>query len=77
MAKIMLNDILHLNKDEIQKSKIGLNIGWSGKSHFKNWYESDDNNRNVDFSYYSHQGKHGKNRNFTFIGQWCFGFVRL
>jgi hypothetical protein len=77
MAKIMLNDILHLTEEQIENSKIGLNMGWAGKTHFEDWYESDENNRNVDFTYHSHQGVNGKNRNFTHVGQWCFGFVRL
>ncbi|MBQ7444433.1 MAG: GIY-YIG nuclease family protein [Clostridia bacterium] len=77
MTKIMLNDILHLNSEQIANSKIGLNMQWGGKTHFEIWYESDEQNRNVDFTYHSHQGVHGRNRNFTRVGQWCFGFVRL
>ena len=78
---IQLNDILHLSDEQIANSKIGLNMGWEGKSHFLDWYESDPNNRNVDFTYHSHQGgntiKKKASRNFTEIGQLCFGFVRL
>lgn len=79
--EIKLNDILRLNDEEIKNSKIGLNMEWAGRSHFLDWYESDANDRNVDFTYHSHQGeKTGKkspNRNFTRVGQKCFGFVRL
>ena len=49
-------------------------MGWQGRTHFLDWYESDPNDRNTDFTYHSHQGK---SRNFTSIGQLCFGFVRL
>ena len=78
---IKLNDILHLNNEDIENSKIGLNMQWQGRSHFLDWYESDVNNRHVGFTYHSHQGRgDGKkkpNRNFTKIGQKVFGFVRL
>lgn len=72
--KLKLNDILHLTKKQIENTKIGLNMGWQGRTHFLDWYESDPNDRNTDFTYHSHQGKQ---RNFTSIGQLCFGFVRL
>ena len=72
--KLKLNDILHLTKNQIANTKIGLNMGWQGRTHFLDWYESDPNERNTDFTYHSHQGKQ---RNFTSIGQLCFGFVRL
>lgn len=72
--KLKLNDILHLTKNQIENAKIGLNMGWQGRTHFLDWYESDPNDRNTDFAYHSHQGKQ---RNFTAIGQLCFGFVRL
>lgn len=72
--KILLNDILNLYSEDINNTKIGLNMEWNGKSHFSVWYESDPDNRDVDFTYHSHQAN---NRNFTKIGQLCFGFVRL
>lgn len=79
--EIRLNDILHLSQDQIDNSKIGLNMEWQGRTHFLDWYESDENNRYVDFTYHSHHGdntdKKKAARNFTKIGQWCFGFVRL
>ena len=80
-TRIKLNDILHLTDEQIENSKIGLNMEWQGRSHFLDWYESDSNNRNVDFTYHSHYGsntgKRKASRNFSKIGQWCFGFVRL
>ena len=79
--EIKLNDILKLNDSDIKNSKIGLNMEWEGRSHFLDWYESDSNNRNVDFTYHSHYGPKSKNnspkRNFTEKGQKLFGFVRL
>lgn len=80
MKQLLLNDILHLSEDQIENSKIGLNMKWAGKSHFENWYESDENNRNVNFTYAAYYGRDDTkrhSRNFTRIGQWCFGFVRL
>lgn len=78
---IKLNDILHLSPEQIANTKIGLNMGWQGRSHFLDWYESDVDSRNVDFTYHSHRGsntaKKKAARNFTKIGQLCFGFVRL
>ena len=79
--EIKLNDILHLSDEEIKNSKIGLNMGWEEESFFRRWYESDEKQRDVGFTYHSHQGekKNGRNpnRNFTKVGQKCFGFVRL
>ena len=77
---IKFTDIFHLSEQEIESAKIALNMGWQGRSHFLDWYESDEADRNVDFSYYSHQGNNTEknlNRNFTSIGQICFGFVRM
>lgn len=73
MKDLFLNDILHLNDEQIANSKIGLNMSWDGISHFTRWYESDENNRHVDFTYHSHQA--GR-KNF-YEGELCFGFVRL
>lgn len=38
--KLKLNDILHLTKNQIANTKIGLNMGWQGRTHFLDWYES-------------------------------------
>lgn len=79
--EIKLNEILNLSENEIDNSKIGLNMEWKGRSHFLDWYESNPENRNVDFTYHSHQGNNSSkkkaSRNFTKVGQLCFGFVRL
>lgn len=74
MKKLMLNDILQLSEDEIRNSKIGLNMQSQGKTHFQNWYDSDEDHRNTDFAYWPYIGKQ---RNFTYIGEWLFAFVRL
>lgn len=29
-------------------------MGWQGRTHFLDWYESDPNDRNTDFTYHSH-----------------------
>lgn len=68
--KLKLNDILHLTKNQIENTKIGLNMDWQGRTHFLDWYESDPNDRNTDFTYHSHQGK---SRNFTSIGKLYIG----
>ena len=70
---IKLNDIFNLTNDEINNSKIGLNMGWGGKTHFSSWYDSDPEKRDVDFAYHSH---YGKTANFK-ENKWCFAFVRL
>lgn len=70
---IKLNDILHLTEDEIKNAKIILNMESDGRSHFLDWYESDPDNRNVEFTYWSHSGKR---KNFN-VGQLCLSFVRL
>lgn len=81
MGVLKLNDILGLTEQEINDSKVSLNMEWNGTTHFSEWYNSDPNNRNVDFAYHSHYGdnssKKKASRNFTKIGQYCFGFVRL
>ena len=74
MKELLLKDILPLTEEESSDAKIALNMSWDGKSHFDRWNESDANNRDVSYSYYSH---YGKSRNFTKIGQLVFGFVQL
>ena len=78
MKQLMLNDLLHLTPEQINNSKIGLNMKWAGKSHFSNWYESDEDNRDTNFNYTAYYGREsGVQRNYTKVGQWSFGFVRL
>jgi len=74
MQELFLKDILLLTEEETKDAKIALNMSWGGKSHFDRWNESDPNNRDVSYSYYSH---YGKSRNFTRFGQLVFGFVQL
>ena len=63
-----------LSEEDARDAKIALNMSWEGKSHFERWNESDANNRDVSYSYYSH---YGNRRNFTHIGQLVFGFVQV
>lgn len=74
MKDLFLKDILPLSEEDARDAKIALNMSWEGKSHFERWNESDANNRDVSYSYYSH---YGNRRNFTRIGQLVFGFVQL
>ncbi len=74
MKEIFLNDILNLSEEEISDAKIAFNIKWESKLFFDTWNDSDSENREVSYSYYSH---YGKQKNFTHIGQMVFGFVQL
>ncbi len=77
MKDLYLKDILPLSEEDAADAKIALNMSWDGKSHFDRWNESDANNRDVSYSYYSHYGNKNNVRNFTRIGQLVFGFVQL
>lgn len=69
--EIMLNDILHLTNEEIEKSKISLNIS-SGKNAclcIDSWLK-DKSTKDGFWAYY------GKQRNFR-VGQYCFAFYKL
>ncbi len=76
---IELNDLLGLSPEETENSKINLNMTTNNVECLQLWQE--DNN-NINFSYWSHQGKwkgpgHKKpNKNFS-IGNIVYGFVRL
>ena len=74
MKELFLKDILPISDEEIEISKIALNMSYNGKSHFDRWNESDPNDRDVSYSYASH---FGKQRNFTRINQLVLGFVQL
>lgn len=77
MRDLFLKDILPLSDEDINGAKIALNMSWNGKYHLERWEESDPDNRDVSYSYYSHYGEKGNNRNFTYLGQLVFGFVQL
>ncbi len=74
-----LNDLLGLTPDEINNSKINLNMTSNGIECLKIWQ---NNSNYVDFSYWSHQGKLQEdsskkpNRNFR-VNNIVYGFVRL
>ena len=74
MKNLLLKDILKISDEEIKDARIALNMSYNGKLFFNSWYESDPENRDVSYSYYSH---YGPKRNFTKIGQLVLGFVQL
>ena len=69
MKNLYLNDLLHLTDEEINNSKLALNMSYAGKPHRERWFDSHD----VSYSYYSCQGN---KRNYK-VGQLAFGFVQL
>jgi hypothetical protein len=75
---MLLVDLLRLTEDEINNSKIVLNMNTSSENRLDTWLKTNY----VDFSYWSHQGSwkgdgHKKpNRNFH-EGNMVFGFVQL
>lgn len=79
MKDLYLKDLLNLTDEEISNSKIALNMTTNGILAFQEWENSNVNKRNVDFSYWSHSSykNNNKKRNFTEVGQQCFGFVRI
>ena len=74
MKDLYLKDILNLSEEDIQNARIALNMKVNNQSAFQVWEESKPDNREVEFSYWSHYSP--KKRNFL-QGQICFGFVQL
>ena len=79
MKDLYLKDLLNLTEDDVNNSKIALNM-YAEKSKnititaFQMWDKStNENDREVYYSYWSH---YGNQRNFK-NGQLCFGFVQL
>ncbi len=79
MNEIKLNDILSLTTEEIQNSKIELNMkaGPEGESYLERWlsYNYDDKINGI-CSECGYWGWYGKSRNFQ-PQQWVFNFVRV
>lgn len=73
MKDLYLNDLFNLSENEIEKSKIVLDMTANGKKSIDLWNESDPNNRDVSYSYWSH---YGDQKNFA-VGQRSFGFVKI
>lgn len=79
MNEIKLNDILGLTTEEIQKSKIELNMkaGPEGESYLERWLSNNIYDKiNGICSECGYWGWYGNNRNFK-PNQWVFNFVRL
>lgn len=72
--KILLNDVLHLTREEIENSKIEFNMqaGSGGQPFPDRWLKHTEEEKNTgtckDCSYW---GWYGKQRNF-YPGQWVF-----
>lgn len=71
---LLLNDVLHLTRDEIENSKIEFNMqaGSGGQPFLDRWLKHTEEEKNIgtckDCSYW---GWYGKQRNF-YPGQWVF-----
>ncbi|MCM1131051.1 MAG: GIY-YIG nuclease family protein [Roseburia sp.] len=75
---INLNDILHLTNEEIENSKIELNMhaGNGGESFLERWLLTPETNRVEGKTECSYWGWYGKRRNF-YPGNFVFSFVKL
>jgi hypothetical protein len=73
--KLYLKDVLNINPDIVPNSKIVLNmtLGKGKESCIDAWLNSDKNNRNIEFTFWSN---YGKQKNFC-EGNIVFGFARL
>lgn len=77
MSKIKLNDILHLNEDEIKNSKMELNIceGSGGIQYIDKWLSLSDKEKQNGISDCSYWSEYGGQKNFS-VGQMVFSFIR-
>jgi len=73
--KLLLEDVLNIDPKIVHNSKIVLNmtLGRGEESCIDAWLNSDKNNRNVEFTFWSN---YGKQKNFR-EGNIVFGFARL
>ena len=76
--EIMLNDILRLTEEEIQNSRIELNMtaGKGGISYIDKWLLLEKSVKDSGLSDCSYWGWYGNKRNFN-IGQTVFSFIKL
>lgn len=76
--KIYLNDVLHLTKEQIENSRIELNmtVGRSGEAYINRWLELDSKAKESGISDCSYWGWYGNKRNFR-PGQWVFSFAKM
>lgn len=77
MEKIKLNDILHLTDEEINNSKIELNMseGKNGIPHIDKWLSLNDKEKSSGITDCSYWPRYGSSKNFH-IGQKVFSFIR-
>lgn len=77
MQKISLNDILHLNDEDIKNSKIELNMteGKDGERHIDKWLNSSEKEKENGTTKCSYWPKYGNQSNFK-VGQKVFSFIR-
>ena len=76
---LMLNDILHLSKEEIDNSRIELNMntGRGGEAFLDRWLRYSETDRaEGNCKDCSCWGRQGRRRNF-FPGHWVFSFSRI
>ncbi len=76
---LKLNDILHLTEEEIDNSKIELNMkgGSEGEPYIDTWLKyTEDQKLNGYYEDISFWGRYGKNKNFV-EGNHCFSFIRI
>ena len=75
---ILLNDIFKLNADEINNSKIELNMtaGRGGETFIERWLNSEPDARQSGLTECSYWGWYGNKRNF-YNGQWVFSFIKI
>ena len=76
---LLLNNVLNLTKEEIQKSKIEFNMqaGSGGQPFLDRWLKhSEAEKMSGTCSDCSYWGWYGKQRNF-YPGQWVFSFARM
>ena len=76
--ELLLNNLLHLSNDEIENSKIELNMkaGVGGSSFIDLWLKNSETDKRNGTCKCSYWGWFGKQRNFK-PGQWVFSFARL
>ena len=76
---LLLNNVLNLTKEEIEKSKIEFNMrsGSGGQLFLDRWLKhSEDEKMSGTCIACSYWGWYGDKRNF-YPGQWIFSFVRI
>lgn len=76
---LLLNDVLHLSQEEINNSKIELNMqeGQGGQDFLDKWLKHPEKEKIMGICKgCSYWGWYGKAKNF-YPGQWVFSFVRM